>query len=198
MKIWIPIVLSAVSIIACTACSSADEKSTRTVAIPEPMTEQQTNPNAVPFETITGDTATLADLGGKATLIVNVASKCGNTPQYEGLEELYKEYQEQGLVVVGFPCNQFGGQEPGRNEEILTFCQTNYGVSFPIMSKIEVNGEGQHPLYRYLTKNSDRTGDIQWNFTKFLVDESGAVVARFEPAVQPQSAQVKDAIEKLL
>jgi glutathione peroxidase len=192
------LVLSAMSIVVVTACSNADETSTRTVAIPEPMNEQQTKPNVVPFETISGDTSTLADLGGKATLIVNVASKCGFTPQYEGLEQLYKEYQEKGLVVVGFPCNQFGGQEPGSEEEVLTFCQTNYGVSFPMMSKIEVNGEGQHPLYRYLTKHSDRTGDIQWNFTKFLVDETGAVVARFEPAVKPQSAQVKEAIEKVL
>jgi glutathione peroxidase len=99
---------------------------------------------------------------------------------------------------VGFPCNQFGGQEPGSNTEILTFCQANYDVSFPIMSKVEVNGEGQHPLYRYLTRSSDRTGDIQWNFTKFLMDDKGAVVARFESAVKPGSSQVREAIEQLL
>lgn len=198
MKTNLKITAVSMALLIFTSCSSAEDSTTRTVELPETMTQEQINATEIPFETIEGDTTTLGDLKGRAMLVVNVASKCGNTPQYEGLEGLYKEYGERGLVVVGFPCNQFAGQEPGSNEDILTFCQTNYGVSFPMMSKIEVKGEGQHPLYSYLTKAPDRTGDIQWNFTKFLLDESGAVVARFEPAVQPQSAQVKEAIEKLL
>ena len=148
--------------------------------------------------TIHGDSTRLSLLGGRAWLVVNVASECGFTPQYDGLEKLYRQYKDRGLVVVGFPCNQFGGQEPGSEEQILNFCRTRYDVGFPLMSKIEVKGAGQHPLYRYLTRDSERPGEIQWNFTKFLIDSSGVVRARFESAVEPLSDQVKAAVEAVL
>jgi glutathione peroxidase len=147
---------------------------------------------------IAGDSTRLADLGGRAWLVVNVASRCGFTPQYDGLEALYRRYRERGLVVVGFPCNQFGGQEPGTEAEIASFCRTTHDVSFPLMAKVEVKGTGQHPLYRYLTRESSRPGEIQWNFTKFLLDSQGRVAARFEPAVEPLSEQVTAAVESLL
>ena len=150
---------------------------------------------------IDGKPAPLAAWKGKAMLLVNVASKCGFTPQYKGLEAIYEEYKDRGLVVVGFPANNFGGQEPGTNEEIKTFCSRTYNVTFPMMSKISVKGEGQAPLYRFLTggtANPAVAGDIKWNFTKFLVDRGGNVVARFEPAVTPDSPEIKSAIEKSL
>ncbi len=145
-----------------------------------------------------GDSTRLASLDAHAYLVVNVASECGFTPQYDGLEQLYRQYRDRGLVVVAFPCNQFGGQEPGTDLDIQNFCRVNYGVSFPLMSKIEVKGEGQHPLYRHLTRHSERPGEIQWNFTKFLLDREGHVAARFEPTVEPLSDQVKQAVEALL
>jgi len=133
-------------------------------------------------------------------LVVNVASKCGLTPQYEGLEKLYEQYRDQGLVVAGFPANNFGAQEPGTNEEIKTFCTRKYSVTFPMYAKISVKGADQAPLYAYLTKETGPglTGDIKWNFTKFLVDRNGKVVQRFEPAVTPDSKEVVGAIEKEL
>jgi glutathione peroxidase len=138
---------------------------------------------------------------GKVMLLVNVASKCGYTPQYKGLESVYEEYKDRGLVIVGFPANNFGAQEPGTNEEIQTFCSRTYNVTFPMMSKISVKGDDQDPIYRFLTSpaaNPVTTGDIKWNFTKFLVDRQGKVLARFEPAVTPDSADVRTAIEKAL
>ena len=140
----------------------------------------------------------LADYQGKVLLIVNVASKCGNTPQYAGLQDLYTTYRERGLEILGFPCDQFGHQEPGTNEEIQQFCQLNYGVTFPVFARIEVNGDGAHPLYKYLRseKESAKGSSIQWNFEKFLVDRDGNVVDRLDPKVQP--AEVIPAIEKLL
>ena len=152
-------------------------------------------------KSIDGQPAPLATYKGKVLLIVNVASKCGFTPQYKGLEATYEAYKDKGLVIVGFPANNFGAQEPGTNEEIKTFCSRTYNVSFPMMSKISVKGDDAAPLYRYLTggaANAAVAGDIKWNFTKFLVDRSGNVVARFEPAVTPDSPEVKAAIEKLL
>ena len=131
-------------------------------------------------------------------LAVNTASYCGNTPQYTGLEALHDQYGERGLVVVGFPCNQFGGQEPGTEAEILEFCTTTYDVSFPMLAKIDVKGENAHPLFKHLTRTGDFAGEVQWNFTKFLLNEQGEVVARFEPQVQPQAGQVTEAIEALL
>lgn len=155
-------------------------------------------PLEIGFVSTRGDSTHLSSLGGTAYLVVNVASECGFTPQYEGLEKLHKTYSDRGLVVVAFPCNQFGGQEPGTDADIQNFCRVNYGVDFPLMSKIEVKGEGQHPLYRHLTRASERPGEIQWNFTKFLLDREGHVTARFEPAVEPMSDQVTQAVEALL
>jgi glutathione peroxidase len=131
----------------------------------------------IEFETITGETTSLKQLGGTEFLIVNVASACGFTPQYEGMQALYESKKADGLVVVGFPCNQFGAQEPGTHEEIQTFCETQFGVTFPMMAKIDVNGEGRHPLYAELCKVPDANGveDIKWNFGKFIVRENGAV-----------------------
>ena len=150
---------------------------------------------------IDGKPAPLAAWKGKVMLLVNVASKCGFTPQYKGLEAVYEEYKDRGLVIVGFPANNFGAQEPGTNEEIQTFCSRTYNVTFPMMSKISVKGDDQAPLYHFLTggaANPAVAGDIKWNFTKFLVDRDGKVVARFEPAVTPDSPEVKTAIEKTL
>jgi glutathione peroxidase len=144
------------------------------------------------------DTATLAD---EVVLVVNVASKCGLTPQYTGLEALQKRFGDQGFTVLGVPCNQFAGQEPGSAEEIQTFCSTTYGVTFPITEKVEVNGPDRHPLYEWLTQTSDakgEAGDVTWNFEKFLVGSDGKVAARFRPQVEPESDEVVAAIEGLL
>ena len=141
-------------------------------------------------KTIDGKETTLADFKGKAMLIVNVASKCGFTPQYTGLEALYKKYKEQGLVVLGFPCNQFGAQEQGNEAEIKDFCSLTYEVDFPMFAKIEVNGKNAHPLYNYL-KSEEKgifgTEGIKWNFTKFLVDRKGTVLKLFAPTVKPEA-----------
>jgi glutathione peroxidase len=152
----------------------------------------------VPLETISEDTTTLAQYHGQVLLLVNVASKCGNTPQYDGLEALYRKYQRQGLTIIGFPANNFGGQEPGTNSEILNFCQHTYDVTFPLMSKISVKGKDQHPLYAYLTKESPAPGAITWNFEKFLIDREGRVVARFNPKTQPDDPRLVSQIESLL
>ncbi|MEO6088579.1 MAG: glutathione peroxidase [Umezawaea sp.] len=155
----------------------------------------------IPVNTISGEPTTLEPLRGKALLVVNVASKCGLTPQYTGLEQLQKQYGEQGFSVVGFPCNQFMGQEPGTAEEIETFCSTTYGVTFPLFEKIEVNGESRHPVYAELTRTADAdgtAGDVQWNFEKFLISPEGEVVARFRPATTPEDEQVVKAIEAVL
>ena len=149
-----------------------------------------------------GTPATLGDLTGRRpALLVNVASKCGLTPQYTGLEQLQEKYADSGFTVVGLPCNQFGGQEPGSSEEIAEFCSATYGVSFPMTEKVEVNGEGRHELYRELvtTPNEEgEAGDITWNFEKFLIARDGAVIARFSPTVTPDDVRVIDAIESLV
>ena len=150
---------------------------------------------------IDGAPAPLSAYKGKTVLIVNVASQCGYTPQYTGLEALYKKYKNQGFVILGFPANNFMSQEPGTDEEIKTFCSTKYNVTFPIFSKISVKGDDIHPLYKFLTSkdtNPDFGGDIKWNFSKFLVDKNGKIIARFEPAVKPESDPVIQAIEKAL
>ena len=149
-------------------------------------------------KTIDGQDKKLDQYKGHPLLIVNVASKCGLTPQYKGLEALHEAYGKRGLRVLGFPANEFGAQEPGSNDEIKEFCTTNYGVNFDMFGKVVVKGAGIHPLFDYLTNKSKFTGDIKWNFNKFLVDKNGEVVARFEPQVEPTSAEVKSAIEKLL
>ena len=168
-----------------------------------------------------GSEVNFSDYKGDVLLVVNTASKCGFTPQYDGLEELYKQYKDRGLVIVGFPCDQFGHQEPGTNEEIVEFCRLNYGVTFPLMEKIEVNGENAHPIYKWLYSEKPFEGfgegetaqfmdqmlsrqdpeyasnpDIKWNFTKFLIDRKGRVVARFEPMVTP--AELASSIEAQL
>jgi glutathione peroxidase len=143
----------------------------------------------------------LADQRGKVALVVNVASKCGLTPQYEGLERIHERYAGKGFTVLGVPCNQFLEQEPGTADEIATFCSTTYGVTFPLAEKIEVNGEGRHQLYDELTPNADsegHTGDIRWNFEKFLVSGDGTVLARFAPQVEPEAPEVTAAIESAL
>ena len=152
----------------------------------------------VPVKTLSGEPASLTDYKGQTVLIVNVASKCGLTPQYEGLEQLQKTYADRGFTVLGFPCNQFGNQEPGAPEEIETFCSTTYGVTFPIFEKIDVNGESRHPLYATLTETADASGhagDIRWNFEKFLVSSEGEVIARFSPLVKPGDEPIVSAIE---
>jgi glutathione peroxidase len=153
------------------------------------------------LNSIDGKPAPLAQYQGKVVLIVNVASRCGYTPQYTGLEKVYERYKDQGFVILGFPANNFGGQEPGTNEEIKTFCSSKYSVTFPMYSKISVKGGDIHPLYQFLTDkqtNPATAGDIKWNFTKFLVGKDGKVIARFEPAVTPESPEVTGAIEKAL
>lgn len=152
------------------------------------------------LNSIDGKPAPLAEYKGKVVLIVNVASQCGYTPQYSALEAIYEKYKDQGFVILGFPANNFGAQEPGTNEEIKTFCTRKYSVTFPMYSKISVKGADQAPLYAYLTKETGQgtTGDIKWNFTKFLVSRDGTVVQRFEPAVTPDSKEMTGAIEKQL
>jgi glutathione peroxidase len=149
---------------------------------------------------IDGRAVELSQFRGKVVMIVNVASKCGLTPQYSQLESLYRKYKDAGFVILGFPANEFGGQEPGSNAEIKEFCTTSYNVSFPMFSKIVVKGEGIHPLYQFLTspETSKCSGEIKWNFTKFLVDRSGELIARFEPRVTPDSPDVVKAIESAL
>jgi len=155
----------------------------------------------VPLSTIDGEAGVLAGQQGKVTLLVNVASFCGLTPQYEGLEELYEKYGARGFSVIGIPCNQFGAQEPGTSDEIKTFCSTTYNVQFPLTEKIEVNGDGRHALYDQLTATADgegHTGDIRWNFEKFLIGRDGEIVARFSPLTEPGNDELVSAIEKAI
>jgi len=155
----------------------------------------------LPIATLDGTPGALEGQKGNVTLMVNVASFCGLTPQYTGLEALQQKYADKGFSVVGLPCNQFGAQEPGTPEEIATFCSTNYNVSFPLTEKIDVNGENRHAVYQELTQAADaegHTGDIRWNFEKFLVGRDGEIVARFSPVVEPEAAEVTEAIESAL
>ena len=150
-------------------------------------------------QTIGGDTQSLADFEGDVAVVVNVASKCGFTPQYEGLEALYRKYKDEGFVVLGFPCNQFGAQEPGDADEIANFCSTSYDVTFPMFAKVDVNGPKAHPLYQYLKKAKPGFAGstaIKWNFTKFLVDKSGRAVRRYAPQDKPRAMEKE--IERLL
>jgi glutathione peroxidase len=155
----------------------------------------------IDVKTLSGEPASTADLAGKTLLVVNVASQCGLTPQYAGLERLQERFAGQGFSVAGFPCNQFGGQEPGSAEEIQEFCSTSYGVTFPMFEKIEVNGPGRHPLYAELTTVPDASGeagDIQWNFEKFLIAPDGTVIGRFRPLTDPEDPELVAAIEASL
>ncbi|WP_308363738.1 MULTISPECIES: glutathione peroxidase [unclassified Microbulbifer] len=154
---------------------------------------------SIPLQAADGSTTSLEEQRGKVLLIVNTASKCGFTPQYKGLEALYHKYRDQGLVVLGFPCNQFGQQEPGSDEEIQQFCELNYGVSFPVYAKLEVNGPAAHPLFEHLKREAPGilgTEGVKWNFTKFLVDREGRVVKRFAPKDKPEA--LASEIEQLL
>jgi glutathione peroxidase len=157
----------------------------------------------IPVNTLSGQPASLADdgLAGKTLLVVNVASRCGLTPQYAGLEALHERFANRGFSVVGFPCNQFGGQEPGSADQIAEFCSTTYGVTFPMFEKIDVNGDGRHPIYSELTAVADAdgdAGDVQWNFEKFLVGPDGAVLGRFRPRTAPDAPALVAAIEASL
>ncbi|MFE6361029.1 glutathione peroxidase [Streptomyces sp. NPDC057806] len=161
--------------------------------------------NGVPLDVeigaLQGGDAKLKQYGGQVVLVVNVASKCGLTPQYSGLERLHERYAERGFTVLGVPCNQFLGQEPGSAAEIAEFCSATYGVSFPMTEKVEVNGEGRHPLYERLVGFADaegHSGDVRWNFEKFLIGRDGQVVARFSPQTEPDAAEVVAAVEKAL
>jgi glutathione peroxidase len=163
------------------------------------MTETQLRDIAL--TTLDGNPTTLTELADGAALVVNVASKCGLTPQYSALEKLAKDYGDRGLTVIGVPCNQFMGQEPGTAEEIQTFCSTTYGVTFPLLEKTDVNGANRHPLFAELTKAADadgEAGDVQWNFEKFLLTPGGEVVGRFRPRTEPDAPEVIEAIEAVL
>lgn len=155
--------------------------------------------HAIAVKDIDGKDTTLAAYKGKVVLIVNVASKCGYTPQYKGLEAIYEKYKDKGFVVLGFPCNQFGQQEPGTNEEIKQFCSAKYNVTFPMFDKIEVNGPGRHPLYVALAgEKSPYPGNIKWNFSKFLIGREGKIIKRFDSAAKPESPEVTGAVEAAL
>jgi len=172
-----------------------------TVKEPTKVSAQTSGPLDFTVKTIDGKEQKLSDYKGKVVLLVNVASKCGLTPQYTALESTYEKYKDKGFVIIGFPANNFGGQEPGTNEEIKQFCTSKYKVTFPMFAKIVVKGDGIDPLYKFLTaKETDPTyaGEIKWNFTKFLVGRDGKVVARFEPKTTPTSKEVTEAIEKAL
>jgi len=148
--------------------------------------------------TIDGHEERLAYLEGRAVLVVNVASRCGYTPQYAGLEKLHEELAPRGLAVLGFPCNDFGAQEPGSEAEIQQFCTTNYGVKFPLFSKVTVKGPGRHALYAWLTSEAQPPGEVRWNFEKFLVGKAGQILGRFGSGVEPGSKELRDAIERAL
>ncbi|MFJ6196320.1 glutathione peroxidase [Micromonospora sp. NPDC092111] len=155
----------------------------------------------IEIDALAGGPVDLAGYRGRALLVVNVASRCGLTPQYAGLQELSTRYADRGLAVLGVPCNQFAGQEPGTADEITEFCEVNYGVTFPLTEKVDVNGPARHPLYAALVDTPDaegHTGDVRWNFEKFLVAPDGAVAARFAPTVTPDSAELRAAIERVL
>ncbi len=163
------------------------------------LAQNATKLQEIPLKDINGKETSLKDYSGKVLLIVNVASHCGNTPQYETLEAVHEKYKGRGLAVLGFPCNDFGAQEPGSNEEIKQFCTSKYNVTFPMFDKIHVKGPEQHPLYKVLSgKDSPFPGDVKWNFGKFLIGRDGTILKRFEPGTKPDSPQVKQAIESAL
>ncbi len=171
-------------------------------AVPGPPEEKKMEPQSKIYsfvmKTIDGKDKSLSDYKGKVLMLVNVASKCGYTPQYKGLEEIYKKYKDRGFMILGFPANNFLSQEPGTDQEIKKFCTLNYGVTFDMFSKISVKGSDQNPLYAYLTKDSPVPGDVKWNFQKYLVDKNGNIVARYMPATKPIDKEVVSEIEKLL
>lgn len=215
--------LAAVALMMATGCNNQNNKTTQVTAEPEPVVEQTSGIYDITVKDMDGSDVSLANYKGKVLLIVNVASKCGLTPQYEGLEALYQKYKDQGLEILAFPCNQFLEQEPGTNEEIQSFCSLNYNVTFPLFDKIDVNGEAESPLYTYLKKQApfkgypegteefatmldeihqktgtgfDQGDAIRWNFGKFLVSKDGKTILRFEPMVTPD--MMEEAIQEFL
>ena len=215
--------LAAVALMMATSCNNQNNKTTQVTPEPEPVVEQTSGIYDITVKDMDGSDVSLANYKGKVLLIVNVASKCGLTPQYEGLEALYLKYKDQGLEILAFPCNQFLEQEPGTNEEIQSFCSLNYNVTFPLFDKIDVNGEAESPLYTYLKKQApfqgypegteefatmldeihqktgtgfDQGDAIRWNFGKFLVSKDGKTILRFEPMVTPD--MMEEAIQKML
>ena len=215
--------LAVVALMMATSCNNQNNKTTQVTAEPEPVVEQTSGIYDITVKDMDGSKVSLANYKGKVLLIVNVASKCGLTPQYEGLEALYQKYKDQGLEILAFPCNQFLGQEPGTNEEIQSFCSLNYNVTFPLFDKIDVNGEAESPLYTYLKEQApfkgypegteefatmldeihqktgtgyDQGDAIRWNFGKFLVSKDGKTILRFEPMVTPD--MMEEAIQKML
>ena len=215
--------LVAVALMMTTGCNNQNNKTTQVATEPEPVVEQTGGIYDITVKDMDGSDVSLANYKGKVLLIVNVASKCGLTPQYEGLEALYQKYKDQGLEILAFPCNQFLGQEPGTNEEIQSFCSLNYNVTFPLFDKIDVNGEAESPLYTYLKKQApfkgypegaeefatmldeihqktgtgfDQGDAIRWNFGKFLVSKDGKTILRFEPMVTPD--MMEEAIQEFL
>ena len=215
--------LAAVALMMATGCNNQNNKTTQVAVEPEPVVEQTSGIYDITVKDMDGSDVSLANYKGKVLLIVNVASKCGLTPQYEGLEALYQKYKDQGLEILAFPCNQFLEQEPGTNEEIQSFCSLNYKVTFPLFDKIDVNGEAESPLYTYLKKQApfkgypegteefatmldeihqktgtgfDQGDAIRWNFGKFLVSKDGKTILRFEPMVTPD--MMEEAIQELL
>jgi glutathione peroxidase len=191
-RILLLIVITAFTI-ASNACSKRTEtQNNMTTTKSDPI-----NISSFKVRTMDGQEKSLSDFKGKVLIIVNVASKCGYTPQYDGLEKIYEKYKDKGFEILAFPCNDFGGQEPGTNEEIQSFCKTNYNVSFTLFDKIKVLGNDKSPLYSNLI-NYDPAGDISWNFEKFLIDKDGNVVGRYKSKVKPESEELTTAIEKLL
>ena len=215
--------LAAVALMIATSCNNQNNKTAQVTPEPEPVVEQTSGIYDITVKDMDGSDVSLANYKGKVLLIVNVASKCGLTPQYEGLEALYQKYKDQGLEILAFPCNQFLEQEPGTNEEIQSFCSLNYNVTFPLFDKIDVNGEAESPLYTYLKKQApfqgypegseefatmldeihqktgtgfDQGDAIRWNFGKFLVSKDGKTILRFEPMVTPD--MMEEAIQKML
>ena len=215
--------LAAVALMMATSCNNQNNKTAQVTPEPEPVVEQTSGIYDITVKDMDGSDVSLANYKGKVLLIVNVASKCGLTPQYEGLEALYQKYKDQGLEILGFPCNQFLEQEPGTNEEIQSFCSLNYNVTFPLFDKIDVNGEAESPLYTYLKKQApfkgypegteefatmldeihqktgtgfDQGDAIRWNFGKFLVSKDGKTILRFEPMVTPD--MMEEAIQEFL
>ena len=215
--------LAAVALMMTTGCNNQNNKTAQVATEPEPVVEQTSGIYDITVKDMDGSDVSLANYKGKVLLIVNVASKCGLTPQYEGLEALYQKYKDQGLEILGFPCNQFLEQEPGTNEEIQSFCSLNYNVTFPLFDKIDVNGEAESPLYTYLKEQApfkgypegaeefatmldeihqktgtgfDQGDAIRWNFGKFLVSKDGKTILRFEPMVTPD--MMEEAIQKML
>jgi glutathione peroxidase len=199
MRNLVPTALLALSVGA--GCSPTDDPGSEEMEMMSQSRETEAgvaNLHTIPFKTIMGDVTSLEQYKGQVVLIVNVASQCGFTKQYADLEELYRMYKDSGLVVLGFPANNFGDQEPGSNEEILNFCQTRFDVTFPMMAKVSVKGKDKHPLFVELTGHPEMAGEIKWNFSKFLLDRNGHLVARFGSRTKPTSDKIVAKLKELL